>query len=143
MAKMRIEWRPDFEPKVARHLQRGLARGAFALQEQMDRTLSIGQPVRRTKSGRLVGLSPSRPGQPPHVLYGRLRQSITIGPLVRTGPYRFSLAVGSNVEYAARLEFGFVGTDALGRNVSQAARPWARPSLQAAFKKLGRLIKEG
>jgi HK97 gp10 family phage protein len=42
------------------------------------------------------------------------------------------VAVGTNVEYGPRLEFGFVGTDALGRTYHQPARPHARPAIEAA-----------
>jgi phage gpG-like protein len=42
------------------------------------------------------------------------------------------VAVGTNVEYGPRLEYGFVGTDSLGRTYHQPARPHARPAIEAA-----------
>jgi HK97 gp10 family phage protein len=38
--------------------------------------------------------------------------------------------VGTNVAYAARIEFGFAGPDALGRVYHQAARPYLRPAIE-------------
>lgn len=40
--------------------------------------------------------------------------------------------IGTDVEYAARIEFGFVGPDSLGRVYAQAAQPFLRPALSAA-----------
>jgi len=59
---------------------------------------------------------------------------------VRTGAYRASWhiersgnqrLVGSGAPYGRRLEFGFVGTDALGRSYHQAPQPHVRPSADA------------
>lgn len=59
---------------------------------------------------------------------------------VRTGAYRASWhiersgnqrLVGSDRPYGRRLEFGFVGTDALGRSYHQAPRPHVRPAADA------------
>jgi hypothetical protein len=36
--------------------------------------------------------------------------------------------VGTNIVYGPRLEFGFVGTDSLGRNYHQPAYPYLRPA---------------
>lgn len=49
--------------------------------------------------------------------------------------------VGTNVEYARRLELGFYGADKLGRVYNQPPRPYLRPALQsqkdAAVKEAG------
>jgi len=45
------------------------------------------------------------------------------------GPGRVAATVGTDVVYAARQEFGFVGADSLGRVYNQAARPYLRPAL--------------
>lgn len=39
-----------------------------------------------------------------------------------------TVTVGTNVEYARRVEFGFVGKDKLGRQYNQAAKPYLYPS---------------
>lgn len=42
---------------------------------------------------------------------------------------RHVVAVGTNVPYARRVEFGFAGTDKLGRTYHQPAKPYLRPAL--------------
>jgi len=121
-------------------VERGMNSGMMFLTGRVQDVLKIGQPVRRSKSGRLIGLDPSAPGEPPHVLTGRLRQSITWA-VTRTKKMVRG-RVGTNVEYARRLEKGFVGTDAAGRVINQAPRPYlvstmrnnARGILQRIFK---------
>lgn len=44
--------------------------------------------------------------------------------------------VGTNVPYAARIEFGFAGQDSLGRTYSQAAKPYLRPALDNNLNKV-------
>lgn len=40
----------------------------------------------------------------------------------------FTAVVGTNVKYGPRIEFGFVGTDSLGRKYNQAERPYLYPA---------------
>ncbi len=40
-----------------------------------------------------------------------------------------AVAVGTDVPYARRQEFGFAGTDSRGRTYHQSARPYLRPAL--------------
>jgi|SRR5690606_8217383 len=47
-------------------------------------------------------------------------------------PNYLALRVGTNVVYAPRVEFGFVGKDSLGRNYNQKAKPYLRPILNNA-----------
>lgn len=130
-------WHPE---RVTRAVNRVLAQRMRAsmliLQGAVQRKISVGQPVRRTSGGHLVGEDPSAPGDPPKVVSSRLRTSIasdvTVGPLEVVGK------VGSNVPYARRLELGFSATDALGRNINQAERPYLRPALK---ENLPRLIR--
>ncbi len=74
---------------------------------------------------------------------GTLRRSIHIGghedlnpdgvggqlpdPEVEGGSV--SVYVGTDVEYARRIEFGFEGADALGRTYHQPAQPYLRPAI--------------
>ena len=79
--------------------------------------------------------SPSPPGHAPASVTGTLKARIThrIDKATMIGQ------VGTNLEYARRLELGFVGTDSLGRTYAQAPRPYLRPALEinrAAIKKL-------
>ena len=84
-----------------------------------------------------IGLvtSPSPPGHAPASVTGTLKARIThkIDKATMTGQ------VGTNLEYARRLELGFVGVDSLGRKYDQAPRPYLRPALEknkALIKKL-------
>ena len=64
------------------------------------------------------------------VITTRLRGSITHeveGPVGR---------VGSNVEYARRVELGFVGADSLGRIYNQPPNPYLRTALETNRKKI-------
>lgn len=119
-------------------LRRNMERAALFVVGVVIRSISTGQPVKRTRGGWLKGLNPSQPGQPPHVLMGRLRQSITHRVIaIGTG---FAALVGSPIVYARRLELGFVGRDSLGRNVNQAPRPYLRPAVRNNRAIIGRII---
>jgi hypothetical protein len=54
--------------------------------------------------------------------------------------------VGTDVPYAARIEYGFVGADSLGRRYHQVARPFARPAFDetrdAVTKEVGEAVKD-
>lgn len=50
-----------------------------------------------------------------------------IGGEINGGTF-YELAVGTNVPYAARQEFGFADTDSLGRTYNYPARPHMRPA---------------
>ena len=67
---------------------------------------------------------------------GRLRASITHEIDGLTG------RVGSNVEYARRIELGFVGVDSLGRKFNQQPYPYLRPALHKNEKKIIGLFKK-
>jgi HK97 gp10 family phage protein len=55
-------------------------------------------------------------------------------------------SVGTDVIYAARLEFGFEGTDSRGRTYHQPARPYLRPALDqnmdAAAHEIGAALRK-
>ena len=79
--------------------------------------------------------SPSPAGHAPASVTGTLKGRITheIDKTAMMG------RVGTNLEYARRLELGFVGVDSLGRHYTQAPRPYLRPALEknrATIKKL-------
>lgn len=134
-----VSWTPEnVMHATTRQLERGMTLAMLAVQATAVKKLSTGQAVRRSKSGRLVGLGPSTPPDPPHVLTGRLRQSIT--QEVTVEPNAVVGRVGTNVVYARRLELGFVGTDAAGRNINQAPRPYLRPSLDENRTEILRLL---
>lgn len=71
----------------------------------------------------------SAPGEPPAVLFGKLRQSLAFR-VENEGAFRgVVLKIGANVPYARRLEFGDPDADF-------APRPFFRPTLKRNFKKV-------
>ena len=53
--------------------------------------------------------------------------------------------VGTNVVYARRIEYGFSGTDSLGRSYNQPPHPYLRPAMdekkEAVAKEIGEALK--
>jgi len=50
--------------------------------------------------------------------------------------------VGTNVKYARRIEYGFNGTDRLGRTYRQVAQPYLRPAYENQKNRIGRAIAD-
>ena len=48
--------------------------------------------------------------------------------------------IGTNVKYARRIEYGFVGRDRLGRNYNQSAQPYLRPGYEQQKDRIARII---
>ena len=80
--------------------------------------------------GLAIELAPS-PGE---TGYGNLKNSLT--HQVKGDEAR----VGTNVVYAARLEFGFRDTDSLGRRYNQAPRPYLRPAFDKSKKEVEKIL---
>lgn len=94
------------------------------------------------KSGALLIANEAKTNAPYRT--GNLRRSIHVGGEGTDGNTTGSdiggqssgrdfaeVKVGTNVEYAARQEFGFSGADSLGRVYNQPARPYLRPALES------------
>lgn len=126
MARVNIDGK-KLKRLVLDRVEKGLDLAGHLIVGKIIDSLSTGQPVRRLPSGTLVGLDPSKPGQPPHVLYGDLRQSIN--HTVEKRKSAVVLRIGSNDQKARRLELGFMGTDKLGRRYRQEPRPYLRPAV--------------
>lgn len=133
----------DVALKVMEHLAQGVEQAAAYAAGEAIRLVNYQRPSRTTATGRRVGIyardeSETRAGKPPMQVTGTLKKSIT-WKLVAT--YRtLSGLIGSNVRYARRLEFGFVGTDALGRVVHQPPHPYLRPAILNNKKRIMRII---
>lgn len=50
--------------------------------------------------------------------------------------------IGTNVVYAPRVEFGFVGQDSLGRNYNQPAKSFLRAAIKEHEQDITKLIKK-
>lgn len=59
-----------------------------------------------------------------------LERSIHAGEPERMGD-GWGVRIGTNVVYARRIEYGFVGRDRRGRVYNQAAKPYLRPAFDA------------
>jgi HK97 gp10 family phage protein len=84
----------------------------------------------------------------PHRITGNLMRSITVIRKKGT-PGRVEMQVGSAMDYALRLEFGFNDVDKKGRRYHQKPRPFLRPALdehkdeiQEEFEKAVRQFEE-
>ena len=69
-------------------------------------------------------------GSPPHRRSGDLKNSFKF--ITKQSFTGVALRVYTDIVYALRLEFGFVGTDRLGRNINQGPRPYWRPVFSKA-----------
>ena len=110
------------------------------LGEQMasKAVLAAGSLLQRKIKQRLnLGKSPPASKAPngPFKLTGDLGRRIQIDDSKAKGKSP-SVRVGTNLVYAARLEFGFVGADSKGRVINQAARPYMRDSLNNNVKEM-------
>jgi phage gpG-like protein len=125
------------EAQLAQRMQAAV----LVLQGEVQRKLSVGQPVRRSKvTGRQYGTTKAAPAPtPPRVLTGALRKSITHD--VKRSPGLITGRVGANTKYARRLEMGFFGTDSRGRNVNAPARPYLRSALKENLRRLVAILQ--
>ncbi|MEZ7005671.1 HK97 gp10 family phage protein [Streptomyces sp. AD55] len=74
---------------------------------------------------RIRGNASGRPG--PNVITGAYRNSWR--SQTRRLPYGAVCTIGTDLPYGRRLEFGFVGTDSLGRKYNQPPFPHVQPAL--------------
>ena len=76
---------------------------------------------------------------------GTLRRSIHVERVSVSGAVA-AVAVGTDVPYARRLEYGFSGADSLGRVFNQPARPYLRPAFDqqraAAVAEVARVLEQ-
>lgn len=77
--------------------------------------------------GIVRGNAAGRPG--PRIITGNFNRSI-VGDTETNGTTVLG-QIGSNAPQAARLEYGFYGTDSLGRNYNQSPYPYLQPSVPA------------
>lgn len=80
----------------------------------------------------LGGKSPSAPGEPPGVVTGELRRSMTYE--IEKTPQGITGRVGTNKEYAVPLEFG---------TSRMAARPFLRPGFEKNRKPIAKILTSG
>ena len=74
------------------------------------------------------------------VLSGALRNSIHMDGPHQADRNTWRAVVGPTVPYGRRIEFGFHGTDRLGRHYDQSAHPYLRPAERAVSQPLHSLF---
>ena len=124
-------------------VKRNMNKAMILLKKDVIVRISRTQPTFTLPDGRLFGLDPSLPGEPPKVVTGKLLKSIR--HVVETTPTEIIGTVGvlREVFYAKHLEFGFSGTDQEGNNVNIKPRPFLRPALAENLRALNRKIFRG
>ena len=118
--------------KAARRLDANAERVGIMLEKKATQKLSIGQPVKRVGS-RLVGQNPSKPGQPPRVLHGRLRGSLAYS--TKRTPKFITITLGANTVYARHLDLGKPKGSKTDSKIGLAARPYLRPTIRENRKR--------
>jgi len=144
---------------VAKRVMGAIKVGCFMVEGDAKQSMKPGSGREYRKRGGKIHKA-SAPGEPPAVDTGRLRASISsnwTGSGMARGKVEppaeaddgvgqptkeLTGVVGSNVEYARRLELGFVGADSLGRIYNQLPRPYLRPALHKNEKKIAKLFKD-
>lgn len=116
------KWKRMAVVAQGRTLERALTAGAVLIQNGAKRraTYRTGNLRRSIHIGGHEDLAPDNAGVVNTA--GQVSQ-----PVVRE--HHAEVFVGTNVEYARRIEYGFQGADSLGRNYSQAAQPYLRPAV--------------
>lgn len=127
-------------------LEQNMKQAAAFVAGEVIFKLQVRQPVRLVypRDGSApyqVGLNPSKPGEPPHKISGKLVDSVT-SQVVRTGGKIIGL-VGTNTPYGRRLELGFFGTDESGRTFAQEPRPHLRVTVFENADKIRTIIAKG
>jgi phage gpG-like protein len=74
--------------------------------------------------------TPSAPGDPPSMISGRLKASVTVDPVGVTGEGSFEAKVGPTAEYARIQELG----GEAGHGARLPARPYLKPALEESHE---------
>src|SRR5690606_28863132 len=102
------------------------------LRDKIKLKLNRGQPTRTTPGGYIIGLDPSKPGEPPKKITGQLQNSMA-GNVVEE-PNEIRGEVGSSLEKAEYLETG---------TSKMKARPYMRPTMMEEKDKLVQIVAKG
>lgn len=119
----------NFLRMTTAELQKGFTKAGVYFTSKTRGYLNTSQPYQRTKrTGRHIGLAPSRPGEFPRKLSGQLQRSITW----TLDKKKLVLTVGSNLqEYPSMLETG---------TRFMRPRPWLTLAFAKEKNKIGRTI---
>ena len=122
---MAMEWDDSFKDRVRQAAFQAVVKGGEAVRSEAVRLIEDTEKSGIVYRRRGVEHQASAPGEPPASDTGHLVNSIESNPNADD----ISTTVAAKTVYAARMEFGFVGTDSIGRKYDQAPRPFLRPAL--------------
>lgn len=125
--------------EAAKKLNVNAERVGMFLDGVVVRSVSRSQDVVRLPSGELRGLDPSKPGEPPKMVHGALRASVS-HRVERHGD-NVSVFVGAYTPYARDLEFG-VDVTTPGAFMMYP-RPYLRPALAENRVRAIRMMVKG
>lgn len=129
----RLRWFPRrVTGATEKTLRRNMEAAAVFLRDQVKLKLNRGQPTRTTTGGTIIGLDPSKPGEPPKKITGIYQNSIRHA-VVRT-PGEVVGLVGTDQKRAPALEFG---------TSNMAPRPHFRPALRENEPALRSILAKG
>ena len=118
--------------RVGKVLVNNMEVATIFVRDEVKKKLNRGQPTSVLRSGSIIGLDPSKPGEPPKKITAQLQNSI------RTKVIRRKNAIigliGTNLKKGKWLEFG---------TSQMKPRPYLRPTLSENRKKIGRVIARG
>lgn len=104
--------------ELATRLEQAATRIGPAIRRGVEHTATVG-------IARIRGNASGRPG--PNVVTGAYRSSWRAE--TRLLPYGALCTIGTELPYGRRLEFGFTGTDSIGRYYDQPPFPHVQPAL--------------
>lgn len=118
--------------RVGDELERNMKVAVIFVRDEVKKKLNRGQPTRTLRSGSIIGLDPSSPGEPPKKITAQLMNSIRT-KVIRT-TRRITGLVGTNLKKGKWLEYG---------TSKMKPRPYLRPTITENRRKIGRIIARG
>lgn len=130
---MPVRWNDDEVRKlVHKRVRANMREVGQLLRDKVVQKITRPQ-ARRVSAGRATGLDPSKPGEPPKIVTGRLRAAQSWDVFDR-GPLEVVARVGSTIEYQRWLELG---------TRKMRPRPHLRPALKENQRAIGKLFTGG
>ncbi len=118
--------------RVGSRLEKNMDVATVFVRDEVKKKLNRGQPTRTLRSGSVIGLDPSTPGEPPKKITAQLQNAIRT-KVVRRKNTIIGL-VGTDLKKAKWLEFG---------TSKMKPRPFLRPTLSENRRKIGRVVAQG
>lgn len=148
MSDMQFElnWNDDAADRMSREIEARVANAGFHLQKRIVQRLKSGgqsgdtYPVPGSSS---TTYTASAPGEVPATVTGWLANNVLAKPVLEwTGPVSYVGIRGGpdGVPYAKRLEYGYTGTDSLGRRYNVAPRPYFRSTYEMEREIIKRML---